>query len=906
MFHLLPTHRPIITEYQLKIWTQQDNRTSPRRSMDKVTFFVNTMTSWLNWGRPWKMFSAVHNVSTAEDILEPVYPTSQHTQPIQQPAKVSDARLSLPEKYEGTPFKCRGFLLQCSLYFAHQMGAPTTEMSKVATVISLLTGQALECATAVWEVGEEELESYECLNVFSIIPRVNIPEEYQDLREVFSKTCTTCLPPHCPWDCDIDLFSGATPLRRRIYPLLVSETQAMEDYIQEALQQGFIRSSTSPASAGVFFVANEGGLRPCIDYHGLNGITTKYRYPLPLVLSAIDHLRGARFFTKLDLQSANLIRIREGNEWKTAFSTMSGHYEYLVMPFGLANSPSVFQAFVNEVFRDMLGRQVILYIDDILIFSTNLEDHITRVRAVLELLLANHLFVKVKCQFHQRTVSLGYQITPQGVRTEDKKVDAVRSWPVPTKTKGLQWFLGFANFYHHFIRNFSDAAAPLTSLLKGGPLRLMWSPAAHEAFRLKGRFTSATLLKPPDPTLPFVVEKLSPAERKYDIGDRDLLAVKLALEEWRHWLEGAKEPFVILTDHRNLDYIWTARRLNLCQARWALFFTRLDFMLTYHPGSKNIKADALCHIYDSGEAPVQRAPIIPTSRVVGPVVWDVDVDIRQALAREPAARNCPPARIYSPGMLQQGSSCRFQCLSDLGPIYPLTLLLRHSSSRSYGLPEDIVSDCGPIFTSRVWRTFLEKLGFTPALALWTPAQTAAPAVDEWFRHVEVWNNASVRLQCAVHRQKEHADSHCRETPVFHPGDRVWLSIKNLPLCLPCKKLSPWFARPFKVHRRVNELMLSPTTHLHPTWTSRGAQRMQSDPYWTPIIVGVGSSIWWTGRGMAEERCWVPAEDILDPNICDFHLRRLDRPAPCPLGRPPRRRRPAAGAARRQLQPSPEY
>nr|XP_014030246.1 unnamed protein product [Salmo salar] len=149
----------------------------------------------------------------------------------------------------------------------------------------------------------------------------------------------------------------------------------MEEYINEALQQGLIRTFISPVSAGFFFVVKkDGGLRPCIDYRGLNEITTKYRYPLPLVLAAIKQLCGAGFFTKLDLRSAyNLIR--EGDEWKTAFSTMSGHYEYSMMPFGIANAPSVFQAFVNEVSQDMLGHQVVVYINGILVYSATLEDH---------------------------------------------------------------------------------------------------------------------------------------------------------------------------------------------------------------------------------------------------------------------------------------------------------------------------------------------------------------------------------------------------------------------------------------------------------------------------------------------------------------------------------------------------
>lgn len=143
----------------------------------------------------------------------------------------------------------------------------------------------------------------------------------------------------------------------------------MKSYIEEELAKGFIRPSTSPASAGFFFVGKkDGGLCQCIDYRGLNDITVKFHYPLPLVPAALEQLRKAKYFTKLNLRRAyNLIRIREGDEWKTAFFTTSGHYEYLVMPFGLANSPSVFQAFINDVFRDMLNRWVIVYIDDILI-----------------------------------------------------------------------------------------------------------------------------------------------------------------------------------------------------------------------------------------------------------------------------------------------------------------------------------------------------------------------------------------------------------------------------------------------------------------------------------------------------------------------------------------------------------
>ena len=427
----------------------------------------------------------------------------------------------------------------------------------------------------------------------------------------------------------------------------------MKDYIKEELQKGFIRPSTSPASSGFFFVKKkDGGLRPCIDYRGLNEMTVKFRYPLPLVPSALEQLRTAQYYTKLDLRCAyNLIRIREGDEWKTAFSTTTGHYEYLVMPFGLVNSPSVFQSFINEVFRDMLNISVIVYIDDILIYSNTLPEHVQHVRAVLQLLIKYQLYAKAeKCEFHTTsTTFLGYIISPGGVAMDEKKVNAVLNWPEPTTLKELQRFLGFANFYRRFIRNFSTVVAPLTSMVKKGAHRLQWSESTHQAFQtLKQRFSNAPILCHPDPSLPFIVEvdasntgigailsqrpdpaaklhpcafysrKLNSAERNYSVGDRELLAMKAAFEEWRHWLEGATHPFTVLTDHKNLEYLRTAKRLNPRQARWSLFFTRFDFSVTYRPGSKNTKADALSRQFEEEDIPVDPEPILPFQVVIAP------------------------------------------------------------------------------------------------------------------------------------------------------------------------------------------------------------------------------------------------------------------------------------------------
>lgn len=260
-----------------------------------------------------------------------------------------------------------------------------------------------------------------------------VPSEYHDLHEVFNKKRATSLPPHRPFDCAIDLLPGTSPPRGRIFSLSLAETQAMETYIKESLEAGLIRPSTSPAGAGFFFVGKkDGGLRPCIDYRGLNKVTVRNRYPLPLMSSAFELLQGATILTKLDLRNAyHLVRIRKGDEWKTAFNTPTGHYEYLVMPFGLTNAPAVFQALINDVLRAMLNRYVFVYLDDILIFSRSLHEHVHHVRTVLQCLLCNNLFVKPeKCEFHVPQVSfLGFVLERGGLQMDPRKTKAVREWP---------------------------------------------------------------------------------------------------------------------------------------------------------------------------------------------------------------------------------------------------------------------------------------------------------------------------------------------------------------------------------------------------------------------------------------------------------------------------------------------
>ncbi|KAL0190875.1 hypothetical protein M9458_013573, partial [Cirrhinus mrigala] len=502
-----------------------------------------------------------------------------------------------------------------------------------------------------------------------------------------SKRSAAQLPPRRPYDLAIDLVPGAVPPRGRLYSLSATEHQAMEEYVAEGLRAGTIRPSRSPAAAGFFFVKKkDGGLRPCVDYRELNQITIKNRHPLPLTNTTLDALSGARFFTKLDLRSAyNLVRIRGGDEWKTAFITPTGHYETLVMPFGLCNSPSAFQQLINDVLRDMLGRWCYAYLDDILIYSKTLEEHTQHVRAVLRRLLAHQLYCKLeKCAFHQHsTTFLGFVISSQGVAMDPQKLEAVRSWPLPTSLKQLQRFLGFANFYRRFIQGFSATAAPLTALTKPSHGTFRHTPEAIQAFKtLCHLFTTAPVLTHPNPDKPFVVEvdasdvgvgavlsqrgpdgklhpcsffsrKFNSTQQRHGVGDRELLAIKWALEEWRHWLQGGGDPFTVWTDHQNLTVIRQTKQLNPRQARWALFFEHFNFQLSYRPGSKNSKADAISRQHQRDSTTSEAAPVLPSHVILAPLRWGLEERVRQSHSQNPPPPDTPTGRLFVPDTLRQ-------------------------------------------------------------------------------------------------------------------------------------------------------------------------------------------------------------------------------------------------------------
>ena len=462
---------------------------------------------------------------------------------------------------------------------------------------------------------------------------VQIPSEYADLAEVFSEAKANQLAAHGAQDHSIEIEGGQPPWGP-LYNLSCSELATLRDYIKTNLEKGFIRPSKSSAGAPVLFVKKKDGtLRLCVDYRALNKLSKKNRYPLPLISEALDRLAGAAQYTKLDIRSAyNLIRIKEGDEWKTAFRTRYGHYKYQVMPFGLANAPATFQRYMNDALREYLDVFCIAYLDDIIIYTEKGADHALHVRKVLVKLRQHGLYVKLeKCEFSVYEVGfVGFRISPAGVSIETSRVDAILEWPEPKSFRDIQVFIGFANFYRRFICSFSAIATPLTSMLKGGkagkfPGPFSLTAEASQAFRrLREAFTTAPVLAHFNPEMPLRVEcdasmigiaailsqqsseksaqqhwhpiayfsrKLSACEANYGVGDLEMLAIVSAFAQWRHYLGGAAYQIEVASDHHNLQTFMTTKALNGRQVRWYERLVEYDLRIIHRPGQLN-PADA--------------------------------------------------------------------------------------------------------------------------------------------------------------------------------------------------------------------------------------------------------------------------------------------------------------------------
>ncbi|GKB14841.1 reverse transcriptase domain-containing protein [Tanacetum coccineum] len=323
----------------------------------------------------------------------------------------------------------------------------------------------------------------------------------------------------------------------------------------------------------------DGTFRMCVDSRAVNKITIKYRFPIPRLDDMLDQLHGASVFSKIDLRSGyHQIRMRPGDEWKTAFKTRDGLYEWLVMPFGLSNAPSTFMRLMNLVFKPFIGRFVVVYFDDILVFSKGQTEHLEHLAKIFEVLAQQQLYVNLKkCEFMTHSlVFLGYVISKDGIHVDSTKVDAIVSWPTPASIHEIRSFHGLASFYRRFIRNFSTIVSPITECLKGGNFK--WTKEAQSSFELiKAKLIEAPVLALPNfenvfeldcdasgvgigavlsqdnRPIAFFSEKLSEARQKYTTYEKEFYAIVRALEHWRHYL--ISKEFILHSDHEALAYI---------------------------------------------------------------------------------------------------------------------------------------------------------------------------------------------------------------------------------------------------------------------------------------------------------------------------------------------------------------
>ncbi|KAL0458747.1 UNVERIFIED_CONTAM: Transposon Ty3-G Gag-Pol polyprotein [Sesamum latifolium] len=392
----------------------------------------------------------------------------------------------------------------------------------------------------------------------------------RDFPEIFPDDLPG-LPPHKKVDFAIETLPGVAPISIAPYRMTPVELQELKKQIEELLEKEFIQPSTSPWRAPVLFVKmKDGSMKLCVDYRQLNRVTVKNKYSLPRIDDLLDQLKGGTIFSKIYLRSRYWqLRIAEKDIPKIVFRTRYGHYEFLVMPFGLTNAPATFMALMNRTFQEYLDRFVIVFIDDILIYSRNKEEHEQHLRIVLQILKEKELYAKLsKCEFFGR-----------------------------------------------FIESFFIIAGPLTKLLRK-KIVFQWTEQCQQSFdELKSRLTSTYILVLPSGSGGFVVytdaskqglgcvlmqygkviayasRQLRPHELNYPTHDLELAAVVHALKIWRHYLYG--EKFQIFTDHKSLRYILTQKELNVRQRRWIELLKDYDCTIDFHPGKANVVADAL-------------------------------------------------------------------------------------------------------------------------------------------------------------------------------------------------------------------------------------------------------------------------------------------------------------------------
>ncbi|KAA0057668.1 pol protein [Cucumis melo var. makuwa] len=523
------------------------------------------------------------------------------------------------------------------------------------------------------------------------------------------------LPPHREVEFAIELEPGTVPISRAPYRMAPAELKELKVQLQELLDKGFIRPSVSPWGAPVLFAKKkDGSMRLCIDYRELNKVTVKNRYPLPRIDDLFDQLQGATVFSKIDLRSGyHQLRIKDEDVPKTAFRSRYGHYEFIVMSFGLTNAPAVFMDLMNRVFREFLDTFVIVFIDDILIYSKTEAEHEEHLRMVLQTLRDNKLYAKFsKCEFWLKHVSfLGHVVSKAGVSVDPAKIEADTGWTRPSTVSEVRSFLGLAGYYRRFVENFSRIATPLTQLTrKGAPF--VWSKACEDSFQnLKQKLVTAPILTVPDGSGSFVIysdaskkglgcvlmqqgkvvayasRQLKSHEQNYPTHDLELAAVVFALKIWRHYLYG--EKIQIFTDHKSLKYFFTQKELNMRQRRWLELVKDYDCEILYHLGKANVVADALSRKVSHSAALItrqtplhrdlERAEIAVSVGAVTMQLAQLTVQptLRQRIID---AQSSDPYLVEKRGLAEAGQTAEFSLSSDGGLLFERRLCVPSDSA----------------------------------------------------------------------------------------------------------------------------------------------------------------------------------------------------------------------------------
>ncbi|KOM50008.1 hypothetical protein LR48_Vigan08g083500 [Vigna angularis] len=461
------------------------------------------------------------------------------------------------------------------------------------------------------------------------------------------------LPPDRGMVHHIPLKEGIDPVNVRPYRYPHVMKEEIEQQVQEMLKTGVIRPSHSPYSSPVILVKKkDGSWRFCVDYRALNRATIPDKFPISVIEELLDELRGACYFSKIDLKAGyHQIRMGVRDVEKTAFRTHQGHYEFMVMPFGLTNAPATFQNAMNNLFQPYLRKCVLVFFDDILVYSTTWKEHLEHVTVVLATLEQNHWVAnQKKCEFGRTMIRyLGHAISSQGVEMDPEKVRAVTEWSRPKTVKGVRGFLGLTGYYRRFVKDYGKIAKPLTELLKKG--KFGWNEKAEEAMQqLKKAITTAPVLSLPDFHQPFHIEcdasgmgvgavltqegrpiayfskALSEGTLSKSIYEKELMALVLAIQHWRPYLLGQR--FVVHTDQRSLRHLLEQRITTQNQQNWIAKLLGYDFAIVYKAGATNRAADALSRREEGDKEDVAELGVMarPYWQDFGEILREVEED----------------------------------------------------------------------------------------------------------------------------------------------------------------------------------------------------------------------------------------------------------------------------------------